>query len=74
MSGIRWGFWSRLNPGKDSAADANDPEPCAADVEGERVFVKFGYSHRRRSEDRMYGMGTDIAVEPISARACVAHF
>ena len=36
-------FWQTLNPGCDSSADANLPEACAQDVDGERIFVKYGY-------------------------------
>ena len=40
-----YNFWSKLNPGKSSAADATTAatEPCAQDTDGEKVFVKYGY-------------------------------
>ena len=40
-----YSFWSQLNPGKSSAADAStsSTEDCAKDINDERVFVKFGY-------------------------------
>ena len=47
-------FWQRLNPGRDSSADPSLPEPCAKDIEGERVFVKLGYD----------GVGVDSGLVP----------
>lgn len=49
-----YAFWLALNPGCDSSADPMLPEPCAADVSGERVFVKFGYD----------GVGVDSGLVP----------
>ena len=36
-------FWLRMNPGKDSRADASMPEEAAESMDGEKVFVKYGY-------------------------------
>ena len=36
-------YWLRMNPGKDSCADATAPCPFAAEVGAEQVFTKYGY-------------------------------
>ncbi len=48
-----YGFWQQLNPGCDSAADPERPEPCAREVGDEKVFVKLGYD----------GVGVDSGLE-----------
>merc|ERR1712137_1248370 len=48
-----YAFWQRLNPGKSSVANPSAVEPFAANLDPEKVFVKYCYD----------GVGVDSGLE-----------
>ena len=48
-----YGFWQTLNPGKDSSADPDAPEPCARELAAVEVVVPEGRSGREEEDEHV---------------------